>query len=173
LDPKSITPVLLSIAVAWGMYRRVRRNIGRQPVNTPRLQLRIGIFLAIGALVLFFSWRDLNLLAALVGGFACGAALAYSGLRHTRFEATVQGRFYTPHTYIGLIVSALFLSRIMFRLLTAHAGTDVAASPGQNPFGAYQKSPLTLGIFGVLVGYYVFFNIGILRRSRSLASQQT
>jgi hypothetical protein len=173
LDPKSITPVLLGIAVAWGMYRRVRRNIGRQPVNTRRLQLRIGIFVALGALVLFFSWRDLNLLGALVGGFAGGAALAHFGLRHTRFEATVQGRFYTPHTYIGLIVSALFLGRIVFRFLTVHAGMDVAASPNQNSFGAYQKTPLTLGIFGVLVGYYVFFNIGIVRRSRSLASQQT
>lgn len=165
--------MLLGVAVAWGMYRRVRRNIGRQPVNTRRLYLRIGIFVALSAVVLLFSWRDLNLLGALVGGFAGGATLAYFGLQHTRFEATAQGRFYTPHTYIGLIVSALFLGRIMFRFLTAHVGMDVSASPNQNPFGAYQKTPLTLGIFGVLVGYYVFFNIGILQRSRSLAAQQT
>ena len=170
MDPKLITPLLLSIVVAWGMYRRVRRNIGRQPVNTRRLQLRIGIFVMIGAPVLFFSLSDMTLLGALLGGFAGGAALAYLGLEHTKFEATGQGRFYTPHTYIGLFVSVLFLGRIVFRFLSVHAGMDAAAHPNQNPFDAYQKSPLTMSIFGVLIGYYVLFTIGILRRSRSLAS---
>jgi cytochrome b561 len=168
LDSKLITPVLLSIVVAWGMYRRVRRNIGRQPVNSRRLHIRIGIFVVIGALVGFFSLRDMRLLGALLGGFCGGAALAYLGLQHTKFEATAQGRFYTPHTYIGLFVSALFMGRIVFRFLSLHLDAVAAADPNQNPLGSYQKSPLTLAIFGVLIGYYVLFNIGVLRTSQNL-----
>jgi hypothetical protein len=143
------------------MYRRVRRNIGRQPVSARRLHIRIGIFILIGALVLFFSLNDVKSLGALLGGLFGGAVLAYFGLQHTKFEATPQGRFYTPRTYIGLLVSALFVGRVAFRFMSL---------PNPNSFSAYQKSPLTLAMLGALIGYYVVFNIGVLRRSQSPAS---
>jgi hypothetical protein len=168
LDSRLITPLLLGMVVAWGIYRRVRRNIGRQTVNTRRLHVRVAIFAVFGALVVFFSVTDVRLLGALLGGLGVGAALAYLGLQHTKFEVTAQGHYYTPHTYIGLIVSALFLGRIAFRFLSFHLDTAAAADPNQNPFAAYQKSPLTLAIFGVLIGYYVLFYIGVLRTSRNL-----
>ncbi len=41
------------------------------------------------------------MLEALIGGLVCGTVLAYVGLRHTRFELTPEGRFYTPHTSSG------------------------------------------------------------------------
>jgi hypothetical protein len=44
----------------------------------------------------------------------------------------------------------------------------MAAQADQNPFAAFQRSPLTLAIFGVLVGYYVFYYAGVLRASRNL-----
>jgi hypothetical protein len=170
VNPKLITAVLLSILVAWAIYRRFRRNIGRQAVHIRRLQLRIGIFLVIGALVLFVAARDMRSIGALLGGLAGGAALAYLGLKHTVFEAAGEERFYTPHTYIGLFVSALFLARVAFRLLTVHVSTDTTAFSNQSPFAAYQKSPLTLAILGVLIGYYVLFYAGVIRRSRDLAN---
>ena len=169
MDPKLTTPVLLSILVAWAIYRRFRRNIGRQAVSVRRLQLRIGIFLVIGALVLFVAVSDMTLLGALLGGLAAGAALAYVGLKHTMFEAAGEERFYTPHTYIGLFVSALFLARVAFRILTVHVSAETTALSNQNPFAAYQKSPLTLAILGVLIGYYVLFYTGVIRKSRNLA----
>jgi hypothetical protein len=164
-----ITPVLISALVAWAIYRRFRRNIGRQAVNIRRLQLRIAIFLVIGVLVLFVAANDMTSLGALLGGVVGGAALALLSLKHTMFEAIGEQRFYTPHTYIGLFVSALFLARVAFRLLTVHVNTGATALSNQNPFAAYQKSPLTLAILGVLVGYYVLFYIGVIRRSRNLA----
>src|SRR6202043_563969 len=108
VDPKLITPFLLSAIVVWAVYRRVRRNFGRQPVNPGRMQFRIGVLAVIGALMLFFAARQVELLGAAAGGIVCGAALGYFGLRHTKFDVTPQGRFYTPHTYIGLFVTALF-----------------------------------------------------------------
>jgi hypothetical protein len=168
-----ITPVLVSILVAWAIYRRFRRNIGRQAVNIGRLQLRVGIFLVLGALALFFAARDMTLLVALLGGVGGGAALAYLGLRHTMFEATGEQRFYTPHTYIGLFVSALFLARVAFRILTVHMSADATSLSNQSPFAAYQKSPLTLAILGVLIGYYVLFYSGVIRKSRNLALPDT
>ena len=81
VDPKLITPVLVSAMVVWAIYRRFRRNIGRQAVNFRRLQLRIGIFLGIGVLVLLVAANDMTLLGALLGGVVAGAALASLGLK--------------------------------------------------------------------------------------------
>ncbi len=173
MDLKVITLFLLSIVVVWTIYRRARRDFGRQPVNARRLQVRIGVFAVPGALVLFGSVADMALLGALIGGIACGATLAYFGLQHAKFEVTAQGRFYTPHTYIGLFVTALFVSRVAFRFLTVYLNPYTASQSNQSPFDAYPKSPLTLAIFGVLIGYYVLFNIGVLRKSRDLVLSAT
>jgi hypothetical protein len=173
VDPKLITPLLLSLVFVWAIYRRVRRNFGRQPLHAGRLQFRLAVLAVIAVLLLLASVRTTTLIGALLAGIACGAALGYLGLRYTKFEVTPQGRFYTPHTYLGLLVSALFLGRVIFRFLTIYLAGNATPPLNQNPFQAYQKSPLTLAIFGLLAGYYVLFNLGVLRRSRELALPAT
>jgi len=162
LDSQVITPLLVSLLIGWSIYRRARRSIGRQPVRRARLWLRVAVFAIIGALVLVASLTNATLLAALAGGAVGGVALGFIGLRHTKFEATSQGEFYTPHTYIGLIVSALFIARIAFRFMAIYLAPRASATP-MNPFDQYQRSPLTLAIFGILIGYYAVFNLGVLR----------
>jgi F0F1-type ATP synthase assembly protein I len=169
VDQQLITSVLLGALLVWAVYRRVRRNFGRQALQVRRLQVRIAILALIGALVLVACARNMELLGALACGAVCGVALGYLGLQHTKFEATPQGSYYTPHTYIGLFVMALFLGRVLFRVLAMHLNTSGLAPPNQNPFDGYQKSPLTMAIFGLLIGYYAFFNIGVLRKGRELA----
>ncbi len=170
VDPKLITPVLMVGVVAWVIYRRVRRNIGRQQIRSGWMQFRIVIFSVFGALTLFASLRDMNLLGAMFAGLAGGAALAWFGLRHTKFETTPQGNFYTPHTYIGVAVSALLLARVAYRFIVLYPAMHAATQVDANPFAAYQKSPLTLAIFGVLIGYYVAYYAGVLIESRRFAS---
>jgi hypothetical protein len=170
MDPKLITPILIGAVVVWAIVRRVRRTFGRQPVQPARMWLRIGILTFAGvAVVVTSGMRSAQMLEALIGGLLCGAALAGLGLRHTRFEVTTEGRFYTPHTYIGLAVMLLFLGRLAYRFLylSSSAGGTLAADPGAA--AAYQRSPLTLGIFGLLVGYYVLYYAGVLFRTRSSA----
>jgi len=168
MDPKLVTPILIAALVVWTIVRRVRRTFGRQPVQLGRIWVRIGLLtLAAGLLVATSVPRGAETLEALIAGLACGAVLAYFGLRHTRFEVTPQGRFYTPHTYIGLAVTLLFLGRLAYRFL--YFGTGANAMFGSDPSAAvaYQRSPLTLGIFAVLVGYYVLFYAGVLLRTRT------
>jgi hypothetical protein len=169
MDQHLITPFLFSALIMWMVYRRIRRNFGRQPVTVKRMWFRVGILSLVGLVMLYFSLRDLALLGALLGGTAFGAVLGYFGLQHTKFEVTPEGNFFTPHTYIGLFVTALFLGRLVFRFLTVFPEMHAAHQADENPFDAYQKSPLTLAIFGVLIGYYVLFYVGVLRQSRMLA----
>ena len=168
MDPKLLTPILIAALLIWAIVRRLRRTFGRQPVQPARIWLRIGILTIAGGLIAASSvTRGAEMLAALAAGLACGAALAYIGLRHTRFEVTPEGRFYTPHTYIGLAVTLLFLGRLAYRFLYLGGGANGMFAPDPNAAAAYQRSPLTLGIFGVLIGYYLLFYAGVLRKTRA------
>lgn len=170
MDPKLITPILFAALLAWAIVRRLRRTFGRQRVEPVRIWLRIGLLtLATGIIVATSAARDARTLEALIAGLACGLALAYVGLRHTRFEVTPEGRFYTPHTYIGLAVTALFLGRLLYRFFYVSYGANAMAGAGQNPAMVYQRSPLTVGIFAVLIGYYLLFYAGVLVRTRPAA----
>lgn len=169
MDPKLITPFVLAAVFAWLIYRRVRRNFGRQALKPGRMQVRIGLFAFIGVIMLGFSMRDFELAGALLGGIAVGCVLGYFGLQGTKFERTAEGQFYTPHTAIGLFVTVLFLGRLVYRfvLLYPQMQAAAAAHTNQDPWETY-RSPLTLAIFGVLIGYYILFYAGVLRKGASL-----
>jgi len=169
MDARLITPYLIAALIAWRLYARTRRSFGRQRVAEGRMWVRIGILAALTVVVVTLAItgpaHDLTVLEGLSAGIACGAALGYLGLRHTKFEVTSEGRFYTPHTYIGLIVTALFVGRLLYRYLSVYDGTVPTATQGGGA-GAAFHGPLTLAAFGVVVGYYVLYYLGVLQRTR-------
>lgn len=166
MDPRLITPYLVAALVVWGLYRRLRRSFGRQRVREGFMWLRIGILTAVAALAVISMAHDAGVLAGLLAGIACGAVLGYVGLRHTRFEVTSDGRFYTPHAYIGVAVTALFVGRLLYRFLAVYDGTVPAATAGRGFAASYQGSPITLAVFGMLAGYYILYYLGVLQRTR-------
>jgi len=168
MDQNFIVPALMTVLVLWAIYRRVRRNVGRQRIEPGRMKFRIGVLGVVAALIAIGALRDWYMLGAMLAGIAAGVLLGWIGLRETKFEASDQDRFYTPHLYIGLFVSGLLIARVAYRFLAVYPSMHAAAQADQNPFAAYQKSPLTLAIFGVVIGYYVFYYAGVLRVSRGL-----
>ena len=174
MTPQAIVPAIVFPALyAWALYRRVRRNIGRQPFQPTRLTIRIAILTLIGGGFLFAAAAAHASLAVEAGliGLVLGAGLGFVGLRHTRFESTPEGFFYTPNTYIGVALSALFIGRLIYRFIVigqVTAGPAAAAGqPGANPFAAVTANPLTLAIFTLIVGYYVTYCAGVLLRARN------
>jgi hypothetical protein len=167
MDPRLVTPYLIAALVIFGLYRRMRRSFGRQRVTEGRMWLRIGILTVITVVVAAgtVAAHNLEVLGGLAAGIACGAVLGYVGLRHTKFEITSGGRYYTPHTYMGLAVTALFVGRLIYRFLSVYDGTMPAGAAARG-FGAYQANPFTLAVFGLLVGYYVLYYLGVLQRTR-------
>ena len=173
MEGNAVTSLLVAAFVGWAIYRRARRNFGRQLVQERRLRLRVALLSIVGTLALSVFAVNVMMLSALLTGLVCGAILASVGLRHTKFEVTAQGRFYAPHTYIGLVVSALLIARILSRLLTVSARAQTQLSTGAILFAQGQNGPLTLGMLGVVIGYYVLFFLGVLRRSRELSLEGT
>jgi hypothetical protein len=156
--------LLMTPLIAWRLYARVRRMVGRQKSSAPRHWFTVCFFplllVLLGATVALHDDGLFSLLG-MAAGLACGVGLALYGLKLTRFEVTDEGFFYTPNAHIGIALSALFIGRLLYRYIQIYlAGAPVAGGPPANQF---VNSPLTLAIVGMLAGYYVAYAIGLLR----------
>ena len=81
------------------------------------------------------------------------------------------GIFYTPNGYIGAVLSALLLGRLAYRFQVLYPAMQAAQADDANPFAAFQRSPLTFALFGVVIGYYLAYYVGLLMRSAALRAQ--
>ena len=159
-SPNLILALLVPV-VAWRIYRRVRRNIGRQRSRAWRHwagALLSPLLLAVFALA---AASSASAEAALGVGIAAGIGLAAWALRITRFERSAEGFFYTPNAYIGVGLSLLLVGRVIYRLSEMYiAGEALARGGGAVDFA---RSPVTLAILGVVFGYYAVYSAGLLR----------
>jgi hypothetical protein len=181
-----IVPFLFAALVVWSIYRRLRRSFGKQRLRPVQMGIRIGLFLLIGGLLLpsvMHSSVYLASLESLLGGLLAGVALAVWGASRTRYLREQGQLFYVPHTYTGLAVSLLFLGRLVYRFVqvyslqsAAQGGAAAATAAGSpNPgFAAASmvSTPLTLGLFYVLVGYYVCYYSVVLWKSKHLTAEE-
>jgi len=165
--------VLIAALVLFALYRRFRRTFGRQKLREKRMIFR-SVALAIVCLLLLISpFHTAKGLAAAASGVVIGIALAFYASAHTKFETTPEGRFYRPNGYIGMAVSALFIGRIIYRFIVVypmlHSSLQQATQnqqPQMNPLASYQHSPLTLGIYFLLAGYYICYYVSVIVKSR-------
>jgi hypothetical protein len=169
--------VLWAALLAFAIYRRFRRNFGRQALRPKRMVVRIGLLCVIAALLLPAAERSAQFTLAIATGLAAGLGLGIWAGTRTRFETHDGTLHYIPHTYTGLVVFALFAARMAYRFGALLVGGTV---PGEVPGAAaapnsFQltlvQSPLTLGLFFVLIGYYVVYYSQLLWKSRHLKSE--
>jgi hypothetical protein len=158
--PPNLLPFLIFVPlVAWRMYSRIKRNIGRQHLTKWRPWVTLTLFPVLVILISLSAASQPARLLALAGGIAAGAVLGVFGTKHTKFESTSEGIWYTPNAHIGIALSVLFLGRVVYRMFQLYS-MDPNAQP--NP-GDFASSPLTLSIFGLLAGYYVTYAVGLIR----------
>jgi hypothetical protein len=186
-DFSQIGPFLTAALVVFVVYRRFRRNFGRQLLRPTRMTVRIVLLAVIGCALLPLALRSAQFLGAEVAGAALGVGMAFWGAERTRFQ-TYEGRLhYVPHTYTGIAVSLLFLGRLVFRFIQVYAAYHATADHMQAAAGAplanaaypdqgfmpstMVRSPLTVGMLYVLVGYYVCYYSLVLRKSKHLKAE--
>ena len=155
----SLVTVGILILIAWRVYSRLRRLVGRQSLSRWRPWITLTMLSLVIVLLALTTLVHPERLLWLVGGVACGAALSVYGLKMTKFEPTPQGLFYTPNAHLGIALSVLFLARVAYRLVEVYA-LGTAPQPGSLDFA---RSPLTLAVFGLLAGYYIGYAVGLLR----------
>jgi hypothetical protein len=152
---------LLAALLIFVVYRRFRRSFGQQPLVPLRMQLRILMLLIVGCLLLPSAMRSASFLLAILAGAAIGVALALWGAAHTRFVRNADRLYYVPHTYTGIAVSLLFIGRLGYRLVQVYASADQSFTAA-----SMVRSPLTVGLYFVLMGYYVCYYSVVLWKSK-------
>jgi hypothetical protein len=166
-DFSQIGPLLLAALVVFAVYRRLRRSFGKQLLRPRSMTIRIVLLSIIGCALLPMVLRSSEYLAAEPLGAALGLGLGWWGAQRTRFVRDGERLYYVPHTMTGIAVSLLFVGRLAYRFIQAYGGhtePSQAAAPH-----AMVSSPVTVGIFFVLLGYYVFFYSWVLWKSKHLA----
>lgn len=150
--------------VAFGIYRRFRRNFGRQRLQPTRMGVRMAILGVIGVLLASTAPRSTAFLGAAAGGALVGALLALWAAGRTRFEMHRDQLHYIPHTVTGIAVFSLFVGRMVYRIFELYsAGAFAGTTPP-----SMMQSPLTLALFFVLIGYYVVYYGRLLWKSKHL-----
>ena len=170
MTPQMVMPLVMLPLLAFAIWRRVRSQFGRQPIRRKRMIGRIGIFSVLAGLIALSGLRNLQLLEGLLGGMSCGAALGLLGLRLTRFERGTDGAdVYIPNPWIGAALSVLLVSRLAWRFLVVMPAMSQATTQAGPPFG---NSPLTLLVFGLMLGYYISYYAGLLVHHRRFERTQ-
>jgi hypothetical protein len=164
----------MAALVVFVIYRRLRRTFGRQYLSPTRMKIRIVLFAVIGCSLLPAALRSAAFLGAEIAGLAAGVALAFWGAQRTRFLMYGNRLHYVPHTYTGIAVSLLFLGRLVYRFFQVYTGAHASPASGTADLGhgftaaSMVRSPLTVGLLFVVIGYYVCYYSLVLWKSKQI-----
>jgi len=177
-DYTRIWPYVFAALVLFVIYRRLRRSFGRQPWSPVRMWIRLGLLAIVGLSLAPTMLRSPGFFLAGICGLAAGVGLGAWGAAHTRYQRTAERLYYIPHTYTGILVTLLFLGRLIYRMAMLSSATPPPGDP--TAFGspdaylntsAMMTSPLTIGLLYVLVGYYVYYYGRLLWKVKHIAPE--
>jgi len=175
-DFSQIGPFLFAAVVVLAVYRRLRRSFGRQPLRPTRMTIRIVLLTVVVCALMPVALRSSQYLGAEIVGAALGIGLGVWGAQRTRFLMVGERLHYVPHTYTGIAVSLLFLGRLVYRVVQAYTAAHTAGGASADPSQAMGpasmvRSPLTVGVFFVLAGYYLYYYGWVLWKSKHLETE--
>jgi hypothetical protein len=172
MHPHTITIITLVILVpllAWRIYSRFRRMIGRQKLSKIRPWITVFILPIAIVLLSYQTHQQYAQICSLIGGLIIGTILGVLGLQKTVFEQTNEGLFYTPNAFIGVSILILLICRVIYRVFEI-ATSDVTL---ENSTNSFLLTPLTLICFGLLAGYYICYATGLIKWQYKLRQKAT
>lgn len=160
--PLALVALLLPISV----YRRIRRNVGRQAFSPLRLKIRSAVMLAIVAILVgvLAHGGHVASIAAFGAGALAGIALSRLGVRLATLGEDAQGTFYRPNPWLGSTLSLILVARLAWRMFELW---PALSQPGAILPPLTAPGPLTSLLLGAVLVYYVAFSLGVLRRSEA------
>jgi hypothetical protein len=153
------------------LYRRLRRSFGRQLLREKAMWFRVVILSAVCVFLLAspFSTR-LTLFHAAIG-LLFGIFVGHFSFEHTQVEHVEHEVYYTPNFYFGIPVLGILIGRLIYRfseiLPIVRAASANSSGLSQRYFTSFQRSPVTVGCYFLLAGYYVVYYLSLLREAKT------
>ncbi|MFD2616010.1 CcdC protein domain-containing protein [Terrilactibacillus laevilacticus] len=170
---QSYVVIIIVGLILFSIFRRIRRNIGWQPLNARKLLLRTIMFGIIG--LVFFSESIFHpvIIISDVSGIVIGMILSYYSMVVTRFEQREGQWFYFPSTWIGSFVIAIFFGRMIYRVyqLFEMKGTisQINGVEAKDLQRYYMGDSWAAGILLIIFSYYISYYIHLLRKQKRLS----
>jgi hypothetical protein len=159
--------------ILFSIYRRVRRNIGWQQLHMRKIIFRTALFSFIGLIFLIQGALHPISLVSDVVGIGIGIMLAYYSSLKTSFEQRNGSWYYRPDIWIGSLVTAIFLVRLLSRFYRmyesgAFEGTNGANTNGFQTMNYASGNSWSSGFLLIMFGYYVLYYILLMRKQKHL-----
>ncbi|WP_274649212.1 hypothetical protein [Paenibacillus humicola] len=174
MNSQNLIIALIGAFIVYRLYLRIRRNLGWQPLNSGRMKFVMTLSTVVGCLFLAAGAGHPVSLVSDLAGIALGIALACLGAAATRFERRGVLWHYRPNTWIGGLVSVLFLGRILFRIyeMTALGSPDAAAhgaaaAGGLSAVGYDPSAPWSSGLMLIMFAYYTVYSALLFRKMKN------
>lgn len=166
----------LAAILAFALYRRGRRLIGRQRFDARRMFVRTVLIAAITGFALYSyaqHGRPATAYESAAAGFVIGAIIALLSLRFTRMGRDDRGLWYVPNLYLGIGLVALLVARFAYEyfVMFPEIRRQAEAHGGSAPPAAFASNPLLHGILFLVLGYYLVYYAAILLRARRLEAE--
>jgi hypothetical protein len=155
--------IILAPVLVWRVYSRIKGQMARQRSILSRHYTGILVFAAMILVPVSEAMTRPLSLGALVAGCALGIALGVYGLRHTRFEQTEEGYYFTPNEKLGIAAAMVLVARVLY------IGLDIYINKGSGaPTPGFTDSPLSMWCVGLTGGYFATYSAGLMLWRRRL-----
>lgn len=173
MNQHSYSIFIIIALIIFSIYRRIRRNIGWQQLNSKRLIVRIVLFCVIG--LIFFAggiFHPISLLSDIIG-ILLGSILAFYSVSLTTFEQRNGRYYYCPNIWIGSLVTIIFIARFIYRFYGIYVAGSInqlqqAQSTGTQNFGYTLGNSWTAGLMLIMFAYYVIYYVVLLKKQKRL-----
>jgi hypothetical protein len=141
--------IILAPVLVWRIYARIKGQMARQRSILSRHYTGILVFAAMILVPVSEAMTRPLSLGALAAGAALGIALGFYGLRHTRFEQTEEGYYFTPNERLGIAAGMVLVARVLY------IGLDIYINQGSGvPAPGFTDSPVSMWCVGLTGGYF-------------------
>lgn len=172
----SYSIIVIVALILFSMYRRVRRNIGWQPLNPGSLKFRRILFVAIGLLFFVEGASHPVSLISDIAGLALGAGLAFYSAGITDFDFRDGKMLYRPNIWIGSVVTLLFIVRFLARfygLFASGALNGAGQANSMQNMGYTVGNSWTAGLLLIMFAYYAVYYSIIMNKQKEISQKET
>jgi hypothetical protein len=154
----ALMPLILIQRYRAGAARRLARPV-IATLNVVTMVFSAFFFLIAAAVTT--AWVPTAFTSA-VAGMAMGCVLGVIGLWLSRWEATTRSLHYTPNRWLVLAITVAVSARVLYGFW--RGWMTLRASGDETSFIAAFGVAGSLGVAGLVIGYYLAYGIGLRRR---------